>query len=38
MSDPLKMNEYFDTVERIMREKNSMLGWIRSIIFPRKGD
>lgn len=38
MSDPLKMNEYYDTVERIMREKNTLLGWIRSIFFPRKGD
>lgn len=38
MSDPKKLNEYFDTVERIMREKNSLFGWIRSILFPRKGD
>jgi acetyltransferase-like isoleucine patch superfamily enzyme len=38
MSDPKKMNEYFDAVERIMREKNSLFGWIRSILFPRKGD
>jgi acetyltransferase-like isoleucine patch superfamily enzyme len=38
MSDPKKMNEYFDTVERIMREKNTMFGWFRSILFPRKGD
>lgn len=38
MSDPQKMDEYFDTVERIMREKNSLFGWIRSIVFPRKGD
>ena len=38
MSDPLKMNEYYDTVERIMREKNSLLGWIRSILIPRNGD
>jgi acetyltransferase-like isoleucine patch superfamily enzyme len=38
MSDPKKLNEYFDTVERIMREKNSLFGWIRSILLPRKGD
>jgi acetyltransferase-like isoleucine patch superfamily enzyme len=38
MSDPKKMNEYFDAVERIMREKNTMFGWFRSILFPRKGD
>ena len=38
MSDPKKMAEYFDAVERIMREKNSLIGWFRSILFPRKGD
>lgn len=38
MSDPQKMNEYFDAVERIMREKNTLFGWLRSILFPRKGD
>ncbi|MFO7568366.1 MAG: acyltransferase [Smithellaceae bacterium] len=38
MSDPQKLNEYFDAVERIMREKNSLLGWLRSMLFPRKGD
>lgn len=38
MSDPRKMDEYFDAVERIMREKNSLLNWIRTLIFPRKGD
>jgi len=32
------MNEFFDAVERIMREKNTMFGWFRSIFFPRKGD
>lgn len=38
MSDPQKMNEFFDAVERIMREKNTIFGWLRSILFPRKGD
>ena len=38
MSDPKKLAEYFDTVERIMREKNTLWGWIRSILLPRKGD
>jgi acetyltransferase-like isoleucine patch superfamily enzyme len=38
MADPQKVNEYFDAVERIMREKNTLFGWFRSILFPRKGD
>jgi acetyltransferase-like isoleucine patch superfamily enzyme len=38
MSDPQKMNEYFDAVERTMREKNTLFGWFRSILFPCKGD
>jgi acetyltransferase-like isoleucine patch superfamily enzyme len=38
MSDPKKVNDYFDAIERVMREKNTMLGWIRAILFPRKGD
>jgi acetyltransferase-like isoleucine patch superfamily enzyme len=38
MADPKKMDEYFDAVERIMREKNTLLGWFRSVLFPRKGD
>jgi len=38
MADPKKMDEYFDAVERIMREKNTLLKWFRSILFPRKGD
>jgi len=38
MSDPKKMNEFYDAVERLMREKNSLFGWVRSILFPRKGD
>lgn len=38
MSDPKKVNEYFDAIERVMREKNSMLGWFRAMLFPRKGD
>ncbi len=38
MSDPEKVSEYFDTIERIMRQKNSLLGWLRVMFFPRKGD
>lgn len=38
MSDPDKLNKYFDMVERIRREKNSLPGWIRASLFPRKGD
>jgi len=38
MADPKKMNEYYDAVERAMREKNTLIGWFRSILFPRKGD
>jgi acetyltransferase-like isoleucine patch superfamily enzyme len=38
MADPKRVNEYFDAVERIMREKNTLLGWFRSMLFPRKGD
>jgi len=38
MADPKRLAEYFDTVERIMREGNSLLTWFRSMLFPRKGD
>lgn len=38
MADPKKMAEFYDMIERSMREKNSLFGWIRSILFPRKGD
>lgn len=38
MSDPKKVHEYFDTIERVMREKNTMRGWLRAMLFPRKGD
>jgi acetyltransferase-like isoleucine patch superfamily enzyme len=38
MADPKRMGEYFDAVERIMREKNSLSSWFRTMLFPRKGD
>lgn len=38
MADPKRLAEYFDTVERIMREGNTLLEWFRSMLFPRKGD
>ena len=38
MADPKRLAEYFDTVERIMREGNSLFEWFRSMLFPRKGD
>jgi serine acetyltransferase len=38
MADPQRVAEYFDAVERIMREGNTLFGWFRSSLFPRKGD
>lgn len=38
MADPQRVTEYYDTVERIMREGNSLFGWLRTMMFPRKGD
>ena len=38
MSDPEKLAEFYDTVDRVMLEKNTLAGWMRSILFPRKGD
>ena len=38
MADPKRVGEYFDAVERIMRESNTLFGWFRSMLFPRKGD
>ncbi|HPD56003.1 MAG TPA: acyltransferase [Smithellaceae bacterium] len=38
MAEPDKLNEFYDNVERIMREGNTFFGWLRTLFFPRKGD
>ncbi len=38
MEDPEKLAAYFDTVERERRKTNSLFGWMRAMMFPRKGD
>lgn len=38
MADPKRMGEYYDAIERMVREDNSLFKWLRTILFPRKGD
>jgi acetyltransferase-like isoleucine patch superfamily enzyme len=38
MADPQRVTEYYDAVERIMREGNTLFSWFRTMLFPRKGD
>jgi acetyltransferase-like isoleucine patch superfamily enzyme len=38
MADPGKLAEYYDTVDRVMLERNTLFGWLRALLFPRKGD
>ncbi|HEX7416148.1 MAG TPA: acyltransferase, partial [Smithellaceae bacterium] len=38
MGEPDKLTKFYDSVERVMREGNTLLGWFRTLLFPRKGD
>jgi len=38
MAEPDKLNQFYDAVERSMREGNTLFGWLRTLFFPRKGD
>jgi carbonic anhydrase/acetyltransferase-like protein (isoleucine patch superfamily) len=38
MGEPDKLTNFYDSVERVMREGNTLLGWLRTLLFPRKGD
>lgn len=37
-ADPADLDDEIDKLDRIMLDGNSFLGWIRSLLFPRKGD
>lgn len=38
MAEPDKLTNFYDNVERVMREGNTLFGWLRTVFFPRKGD
>jgi serine acetyltransferase len=38
MAEPDKLNQFYDNVERMMREGNTFFGWLRTVFSPRKGD
>lgn len=38
LSDPKTLMEQFQELDRYFLRDNSLLGWLRSLIFPRKGD
>jgi len=38
MAEPDKLTKFYDNVERVMREENTIFGWLRTVFFPRKGD
>ncbi|RQW04910.1 acyltransferase, partial [candidate division KSB1 bacterium] len=38
MAEPDKLTKFYDNVERVMREGNTLFGWLRTVFFPRKGD
>jgi carbonic anhydrase/acetyltransferase-like protein (isoleucine patch superfamily) len=38
MGEPDKLTNFYDSVERLVREGNTLLGWFRTLLFPRKGD
>lgn len=37
-SDPVKLFKDFDQFDRAMLHNNSLLGWLRHLLFPQKGD
>jgi acetyltransferase-like isoleucine patch superfamily enzyme len=38
LSDPKKLARDFDVIDRAQLEGNTIFGWFRSLLFPRKGD
>ena len=38
MAEPDKLTKFYDNVERVMREGNTLSGWLRTVFFPSKGD
>jgi len=38
MSDPAKLAHDFEIIDREMMKGNTLAGWLRSLLFPRKGD
>jgi carbonic anhydrase/acetyltransferase-like protein (isoleucine patch superfamily) len=37
-ADPKHLAEQFDIIDRNLLKRNTWLGWMRSVLFPRKGD
>lgn len=37
-TDPPALEEQMDRVERYVLHHNTLLGWLRTILFPRRGD
>jgi len=38
LSDPAKLAREFEIIDRAMMKGNTVAGWFRSVLFPRKGD
>ena len=38
LSDPAKLARDFEIIDRDLMKNNTMIGWFRSLLFPRKGD
>lgn len=38
LADPRKLSRDFDILDRAQLKGNTFLGWMRSLLFPRKGD
>jgi len=38
LANPAKLAEEFEEIDRDMMKGNTMIGWFRSLLFPRKGD
>ncbi len=38
LADPVKLARDFELIDRAMMKDNTLLGWLRSLLFPRRGD
>jgi len=38
LANPAKLAEEFEEIDRDMMKGNTLAGWFRSMLFPRKGD
>ena len=38
LSDPAKLAEDFEIIDRAIMKGNTLAGWFRSLLFPRRGD